>query len=126
MASKNSVEVLIAGKIVRISGYESEEYLQRVASYLSHKTSELSGMKGYSHMSADLKGQLLSLNVADDYFKAKDKANELEEEVKSKDKEIYDLKHEIVELKVALDGTKGTQKQSGSSDQGYYDQTSFR
>ncbi len=103
MASKNTVEVLIAGKIVRISGYESEEYLQRVASYLSHKTQELGGIKGYSHMSSELRGSLLSLNVADDYFKAKDKAAELEEEVETKDKEIYDLKHEIVELKVKLD-----------------------
>ena len=33
MASKNTVKVLIDGKIITLSGYESEEYLQRVASY---------------------------------------------------------------------------------------------
>ena len=31
MASKNTVKVLIDGKIVTLSGYESEEYLARVA-----------------------------------------------------------------------------------------------
>ena len=103
MAAKNTVEVLIAGKIMRISGYESEEYLTRVASYLSHKTTELQGLPGYSHMSQDLRSQLLSLNVADDYFKAKDRADEKEEELQAKDKEIYDLKHELVELKVKLE-----------------------
>ena len=42
MSAKNSVTVVIAGKVTRLSGYESEEYLQRVASYLIHKISELS------------------------------------------------------------------------------------
>ena len=40
MSAKNSVTVVIAGKVTRLSGYESEEYLQRVASYLNHKISE--------------------------------------------------------------------------------------
>ena len=102
MASKNTVEVLIGGKIIRISGYESEEYLQRVASYLNHKTTELKGLKGYSHMSADLRNSLLSLNVADDYFKAKEQADRAGEELQAKDKEIYDLKHELVELREQL------------------------
>lgn len=41
MASKNTVKVLIDGKIITLSGYESEEYLQRVASYLNNKLTEL-------------------------------------------------------------------------------------
>ena len=32
MPAKNTTKVLIGGKIVTLSGYESEEYLQRVAS----------------------------------------------------------------------------------------------
>ncbi len=106
MATKNSVQVLIAGKIITIAGYESEEYLQRVASYLSHKTNELKSHKGYSHMSTELRNSLLSLNVADDYFKAKDRADQFEEELREKDKEIYDLKHELVELRVAKEKRK--------------------
>ena len=106
MASKNTVEVLIAGKIMRISGYESEEYLQRVASYLSHKMSELRELRGYNHMSTELRSQLLSLNIADDYFKAKERADRSEESLQEKDSEIYDLKHEIVELKVELEKTR--------------------
>ena len=33
MPAKNTIKVLIGGKIITLSGYESEEYLQNVASY---------------------------------------------------------------------------------------------
>ena len=33
MSAKNDTEVIIGGKVFTISGYESEEYLQKVASY---------------------------------------------------------------------------------------------
>ena len=32
MATKNDAEVIIGGKVITLSGYESEEYLQKVAS----------------------------------------------------------------------------------------------
>lgn len=41
MSSKNKTEVLIDGKIYTLSGYESEEYLQRVATYINNKLAEL-------------------------------------------------------------------------------------
>lgn len=37
MISKNIAEVLIGGKIVKLSGYESAEYLQKIASYINGK-----------------------------------------------------------------------------------------
>ena len=37
MPAKNTIKVLIGGKIITLSGYESEEYLQSVASYMNHK-----------------------------------------------------------------------------------------
>ena len=71
MSSKNTATVVIGGKVIRLTGYESEEYLQRVASYLNHKNSELEEIKGWKRMTSDMKSQLLALNIADDYFKAK-------------------------------------------------------
>ena len=32
MSSKNNTEVILGGKVFTLSGYESEEYLQKVAS----------------------------------------------------------------------------------------------
>ena len=46
MSSKNKTEVLIDGKIYTLSGYESEEYLQRVATYINNKLAELKKLDG--------------------------------------------------------------------------------
>lgn len=106
MSEKNTVQVLIGGKVIRLSGYESEEYLEKVASYLNHKLGEFSRVNGYSQMPAEMKGTMLALNVADDYFKAKEKAEDVEGDLKRKDKEIYDLKQELVSLQIMMDNMK--------------------
>jgi cell division protein ZapA len=103
MSSKNTATVVIGGKVIRLTGYESEEYLQRVASYLNHKNSELEEIKGWKRITSDMKSQLLALNIADDYFKAKRQAELLDEDLQNKDREIYDLKQQIVELSMTLD-----------------------
>ena len=53
MASKNTAQVLIDGKIYSVSGYESEDYLQRVAAYLNNKNSEIKEMEGYNKLPAE-------------------------------------------------------------------------
>ena len=40
-SSKNFTEVLIGGKVFTLSGFESEDYLQKVSTYLNHKLDEL-------------------------------------------------------------------------------------
>ena len=103
MASKIKTQVIIAGKIYTLSGYESEEYLQRVATYLNGRIAECRGLDGYQRMSPELKGILLDLNVADDYFKAKKRVEELEQELSEKDKELYELKHELITAQIRLE-----------------------
>ena len=39
MSSKTDTEVIVGGKVFTLSGYESEEYLQKVASYINNKHS---------------------------------------------------------------------------------------
>ena len=43
-----------------------------------------------------MKAILLQLNIADDYFKARDQIERLQKESERKDREIYDLKHNLV------------------------------
>ena len=40
MAVKTDTEVIIGGRVLTLSGYESEEYLQKVASYINNKLAE--------------------------------------------------------------------------------------
>lgn len=104
MASvKNYTEVLIDGKVFTLGGFESEEYLQKVAAYLNHKIAECTGSENYRRQTADLRNILLSLNVADDYFKAKQLGNAFEEDIEKKDKEMYDLKHELISAQIRLE-----------------------
>ncbi len=103
MSSKNKTEVLIDGKIYTLSGYESEEYLQRVATYINNKLAELKKLDGYARLSQELKSVLLELNVADDYFKAKNQVEMVEEELAQKDQELYDLKHELISTQIKLE-----------------------
>lgn len=106
MSSKNKTQVIIAGKIYTLSGYESEEYLQRVAAYLNGKISEFQNVEGYYRLSAEMRGILLNLNTADDYFKMKKKVEELEQELSEKDKEIYDFKHELITAQIKLENAE--------------------
>lgn len=106
MPAKNTVKVLLGGKIITLSGYESEEYLQRVASYLNYKLAQLSELPGYNRQPVETKNTLLSLNIADDYFKAKRQAEVFEEDSQLKDKEMYDLKHELISMQIKYENAE--------------------
>lgn len=103
MSSKNNTEVILDGKIYTLSGYESEDYLQKVASYINNKINEFKETENYSRLSSDMQKALLELNIADDYFKAKKQADSLENEIELKDKQLYDLKHEVIGLQIKLE-----------------------
>ena len=47
-SAKHFTEVLIGGKVYTLSGFEGEEYLQKVSSYLNHKITECTNSEGYN------------------------------------------------------------------------------
>ena len=106
MSSKNKTQVIIAGKIYTLSGYESEEYLQKVAAYLNGKITEFRGMDGYHRLSQEMRSILLNLNIADDYFKVRKMIEELEEELSEKEKELYEFRHEMITTQVRLENAE--------------------
>ena len=108
MSLKTSADVLIGGKIYTLSGYESEEYLQRVANYINSKLNEFDEMENFRRFPADMKSTLLELNIADEYFKAKDQAEKLEETLREKEKEIYELQHDLISAKIQVESSEKT------------------
>jgi cell division protein ZapA len=106
MSTKTDTEVIIAGKVFTLSGYESEEYLQKVASYINNKIAEYNKVDSFKRQSLDTQNVLLQLNIADDYFKAKKQISLLEEEIQNKEKEMYDLKHELIASQIKLENTE--------------------
>lgn len=111
MSSKTDTEVIIGGKVFTLSGYESEEYLQKVASYINNKVNEYSKVDSFRRKPMDTQSVLLQLNIADDYFKAKNQIAVLEEELQRKEKELYDLKHELISSQIKLENMEKESKE---------------
>ena len=106
MSSKNYTDVIIDGKIYNIGGFESEAYLQKVASYINNMILEFKQNEGYRMQKLDVQRILLEINIANDYFKAKKQADLLESDLEVKEKEVYDLKHELIMSDAKADTTK--------------------
>ena len=103
MKKRNDVKVVIGGKQYNMGGYESEEYLQSIASYINAKTDELKQQGSFPKLDSDIVNILLQINIADDYFKAKKQVSIREEELQLKEKELYDLKHELISCQIRLE-----------------------
>ena len=103
MTAKKSAEVIIDGKVYTLSGYEEEGYLQKVGTYINGKINEFSEMDEFRKLSADTRHTLIELNIADDYFKAKDSVEKHELDMEQKEKEIYDLKHDLIADQIKIE-----------------------
>ena len=101
MATKNIAEVVIAGRILKITGYESAEYLHQIASYINDKIAAFQDMEGYRRQPSDQKQIMIYMNLADDYFKSRRQAEKQKAELEKKDKEMYSLKHDLIESQLA-------------------------
>ena len=106
MAQKNDIKVVINNKVYTLSGQESEDYLQNVATYINGKIAEFRAQEGYARLETEYQNVLLALNIADDYFKAKDQVNQMLTEDDDKDKQIYDLRHEVIEVQIKYESAQ--------------------
>ena len=111
MSAKTSAEVVIDGKVYTLSGYEGEEYLQKVAAYINNKISEYDAIEDFRHLPLNMKSTYIQLNIADDYFKAKSHVEKLEKDLEIKEKEIYDLKHELISNQIKAESAEASLKE---------------
>lgn len=103
MKTKTDIEVIINNKKYTLSGYESDTYLQMVAAYINGKQEEYKNLDSFHKLEQDMRNVLIELNIADDYFKAKSQAEGLEQEVKKKNEELFDIKHELIAIQTKYD-----------------------
>ncbi len=105
MAKKIDIPVVINGKVYTLSGFEGEDYLQNVATYINNKIAECKTSEQYRRMNTEYQGVLLALNIADDYFKAKNRADEVAKDDTDKEQQLYDLRHEVIEAQIKHEAT---------------------
>ena len=103
MSSKNTTEVIIGGKVFTLGGYESEEYLQKIASYINNKLAEFGKDENFRKQSAEIRANLMYLNVADDYFKEKEKNNDLQKQADDLKEQLESCKKELEEAKKEIE-----------------------
>ena len=63
---------------------------------LIKELTEFESLENTKHLPRDMKSTLVQINIADDYFKAKAQVEKLERDMELKDRELYDLKHDLI------------------------------
>ena len=101
MSPKTDTEVIIGGKVFTLSGYESEDYMQKIASYINGKITEYGKLDGFRRQPLDKQNILLQLNIADDYFKVDRDVKSVMKDNERKDKMVLEMKHKILEQETA-------------------------
>ena len=98
MAGKNSVEVVINGKIYQLAGSESESYMHEVASYLNQKILDFQKETvGYNKLDDSIKALLLEVNICDDLFKERKRSRDIQQARDDAERESYTAKHRELE-----------------------------
>lgn len=99
ISSSMTMDVYIGGKLVTVKSDESPEYIEKVSRYVDDKMLALKSKNLSASVDERLRSILLALNIADDYFKAKELytareiiAAELTAEVDSLKREITDIR----------------------------------
>lgn len=106
MVGKNSVEVVINGKIYQLAGSESESYMHEVASYLNQKILDFQKETvGYNKLDDSIKALLLEVNICDDLFKERKRSREIQQARDDAERESYAAKHDLVNMQMKLETT---------------------
>ena len=106
MAGKNSVEVVINGKIYQLAGGESESYMHEVASYLNQKILDFQKETvGYNKLDDSIKALLLEVNICDDLFKERKRSRDIQQARDEAERESYAAKHDLVNMQMKLETT---------------------
>ncbi len=92
--------VRIAGKDYTMSGYDSENYMRRVAIFVDRKISELSMV---TRMNVQDSAVLTAVTVADDLIKSQDENKRLMRELEEMRAQLEQMQKELDALKAGED-----------------------
>jgi len=103
MAPMNRIKVIIDGVVYELSSSESAEYIQAVANYIDRKIKSIYAVKSEGAINPSLRTLFVSLNIADDLFKEKDRVKELERESSALKKELDGVRKELENAKLDIE-----------------------
>jgi len=106
MAQTNRIKVVIDGVIYELSSSESVEYIQTVSNYIDRKIKSIYSVKSEGAINPSLRTLFISLNIADDLFKEKERVRELEREAVGLRKEIAAMKGKLEKIEKVVEGVQ--------------------
>ena len=98
MKEANNIKVVIDGEMYELTSSEEQEYIQKIAVYIDKKIKEIYKKRGNSYMNQRLKSLFISLNIADDLFKEKEKNLKTKQEIKELSDSLSDYMDENAKL----------------------------
>jgi len=92
------VDVFMSNNRVTLRSDESPEYLQKLASYVDQKIADLKAKNLSASVDERRRSLFIAMNLADDYFKIKDRYTAQDVENKKLTQENFHLEKEVVSL----------------------------
>ena len=100
---KKTITVSVGGYDYRLLSSENDEYTRKVAAHVDSKIAEVLESGNFSIIDAAI---LASINIADEYYKVLDTADNLRTQLKDYLEESGRMKMELAELRRELDRAK--------------------
>lgn len=110
MEKKNSFNITLAGKSYKLRGEESNEYLKEVGSYIEGKYADFSSELSFRTLPMDMQHILMQLNIADDYFKCREKLSINMRKQQELSEELEKMKSSLVAMQVKYENLESSTK----------------
>ena len=105
LPENDSADVVIDGKVLTLTGSDPS-YLQQVAAYIDETIAGLKKERILSRKSAEHRAMMVYLKLADDCLKARAALAAMNEEMSSREGDVYTLKRELVEKRVEAERSR--------------------
>ena len=105
LPENDSADVVIDGKVLTLTGSDPA-YLQQVAAYIDETIAGLKKERILSRKSAEHRAMMVYLKLADDCLKARAALAAMNEEMSSREGDVYTLKRELVEKRVEAERSR--------------------
>ena len=102
----NQVKVFINGEMYELISEQDPAYIQTIASYIDEKIKDIYRKKNNAYINSKLKALFISINIADDLFKEREKVIKLEKEVQELSETLAEYMTQNKELVAQIETLK--------------------
>ena len=99
---RNSTDVIIEDKVYKISTDQDASYVRELAEYINEKMELLHRQSAYSKQANAFRQIILLMNMADDYCRMKQQAEEATRKYEQQEAEFYNMKREMVNMQMTI------------------------